>query len=333
MQNLKAVFVCVVCLLGVVGCTRKSGDTDGEDAKLSIAVIPKCTSAEFWEIVEEGAKEAAKKHDVDMRWEGTLTEMEVAEQNKIIENMVSLDVDGIALAALNEKAMRKQVESATAAGIPVVLYDSIVEGDAHVSFVATDNVLGGELAGKHMIELVENKPDAKFVIFRFVQGAASTEKRVRGFHKTVTDAGMQVVAQPHPEDGSVAGCKKTAANTLEGFIRDGKLEIDGVFGCNDRSSMGAVAALDDIRKSGVEVDVKIIGFDFPPKLVAAVQEGKVDALVAQDPHRMGFLTVETLIKHLKGEEVPSFIDTGVKLVTKSALEEDAALRKLVGLKE
>jgi len=332
MGNLKSAFVCLLCLLGSVGCVRQSGDADGEAAKLSIAVIPKCTSSEFWEIVEEGARAAAEKHQVDMRWEGTLTEMQVAEQNQIIENMVSLDVDGIALAALNDKAMRKQVESATAAGIPVVLFDSIVEGDAHMSFVATDNVLGGEMAGKHIAELI-GRPEAELVVFRYLQGAASGEARCRGFIQAVTAAGMKVVADPHPEDGSVAGCKKTAGNTLEGFIREGKLKLDGIFCCNDRSSMGAVAALDDIRKSGVEVDVKCIGFDFPPKLVAALQAGKVDAIIAQDPYRMGFLVVETLIKHLKGEQVPDFIDTGVKLVTNSRLQEDAALRKLVGLDE
>jgi len=332
MRNLTFGLVCLACLLGLVGCGSQDQGAGGDAEKLSLAVIPKCTSSEFWETVEEGAREAAAKYQVDLRWEGTLTETEIAEQNKIIENMVNLDVDGIALAPLNRKAMRKQVENAAAAGVPVAIFDSGVDGDAHVSFVATNNVLGGELAGKHMIELL-GKPEAELIVFRYVQGTASTEARAQGFIDTVKAAGMKLLADPYPEDGSVAGCKKTAGNTLETYIRDGKLQLDGIFCCNDRSSMGAVAALEDIRKSGIDVDVKCIGFDFPPKLVAALQEGKVDAIIAQDPRRMGFLAVETLVKHLKGEEVADFIDTGVQLVTTERLKKDAALRKLVGADE
>ena len=329
MRNLTSAFTCLACLFAVVGCGPQDQDSAGDSAKLSIAVIPKCTSSEFWETVEEGAREAAAKYDIDIRWEGTLTETEIAEQNKIIENMVSLEVDGIALAPLNHRAMRKQVENAVGTGIPVVIFDSNVEGDAHVSFVATNNEQGGKLAAEHMVELLQ-KPEAQLVVFRYVQGTASTESRAKGFVETATGAGMQILADPYPEDGSVAGCKKTAGNTLERYIKDDKLQLDGIFCCNDRSSMGAVAALDDIRKSGIEVDVKCIGFDFPPKLVAALQAGKVDAIIAQDPRRMGFLAVETLVKHIKGEAVPDFIDTGVQLVTTDRLAEDAALRKLVG---
>ena len=99
------------------------------------------------------------------------------------------------------------------------------------------------------------------------------------------------------------------------------------------ASMGAAAAVDDIRKQGIEVETKFIGFDFPKPLVDALQDGKIDAIVAQDPRRMGYLAVETLVTHLRGEEVPRFIDTGVKLVTKEALAEDEQLRKLVGAEE
>jgi ribose transport system substrate-binding protein len=336
MYRLFSGLACLACLVAAAGCGPQVAPQGDQDAsatrKLAIAVIPKCTSSEFWETVEEGAREAAAQLDVDMRWEGTLTETEIAEQNKIVENMINLEVDGIAIAPLNRKATRKAVASATAVGIPVVIFDSAVDGDTHTSFVATNNVAGGELAGKHMIELLGDQ-GGELVVFRYVQGTASTEERARGFIETVTAAGMKVLEDPYPEDGSVAGCKKTAANTLEGYIRDGKLELDGIFCCNDRSSMGTVAALEDIRKGGVEVDVKCIGFDFPPKLVAALQESKLDAIIAQDPRRMGFLAVETLVKHLEGEEVPEFIDTGVRLVTRDRLAEDADLRKLVGVDE
>src|SRR5688500_15439738 len=87
----------VFCLLlALSGCDADesapdTGAADGEK-KLTIAVIPKSTGGEFWETVEQGARQAADELGVGMRWEGTLAETEIAEQNKIIENMVNVGV-------------------------------------------------------------------------------------------------------------------------------------------------------------------------------------------------------------------------------------------------
>lgn len=312
------------------GCRHQGGDAGTPQKKLVIAVIPKSTGAEFWETVEDGAREAAEKLGVEMKWEGPLTETELAEQNKIIENMISLQVDGIALAPLNRSAQRRTVERAVQAGIPVVIFDSEIDGDAHISFVATNNKQGGVLAARHLTELLGGK--GRVMVLRFVQGTGSTEARAEGFIETAKAEGFEIVADPYPEDATVAGCKKTAANTLEGFVKNNELELEGIFACNDRSTLGMLAALEDLRKSGVKVHVKFIGFDFTPRLVEAVQQGAIDALIAQNPRKMGRLAVETLVAHLQGQEVARYIDTGVVVVTRSNLESDASIRQLVGLK-
>jgi ribose transport system substrate-binding protein len=94
-----------------------------------------------------------------------------------------------------------------------------------------------------------------------------------------------------------------------------------------------LAALEDLRKSGVETDVKFVGFDFTPRLVESVQQGKLDALVVQNPRKMGYLAVATLVKHLRGQPAEPFIDTGVELATAERLQNDEAIRELVGLQE
>jgi ribose transport system substrate-binding protein len=312
------------------GCRRQTNDTGGHQKKLVIAVIPKSTGAEFWETVEDGAREAADRLGVQMKWEGPLTETELAEQNKIIENMISLQVDGIALAPLNRSAQRRTVERAVQAGIPVVIFDSEIDSDAHISFVATNNKQGGVLAAKHLTELLGGK--GRVMVLRFVQGTGSTEARAEGFIETAKADGFEIVADPYPEDATVAGCKKTAANTLEGFVKNNELQLEGIFACNDRSTLGMLAALEDLRKSGVKVHAKFIGFDFTPRLVEAIQQGAIDALIAQNPRKMGQLAVETLVAHLQGKEVAKYIDTGVVVVTRDKLENDASVRQLVGLK-
>ena len=317
-------------LFTTVAC--RPNQSDQEPNRLVIAVIPKSTGAEFWETVEQGARAAAAELDVEMKWEGPLTETEIAEQNKIIENMVNLGVDGIALAPLNPKAQRKPVENAVAAGIPVVIFDSAVDGEAHTSFVATNNELGGRMGAEHLVELLGDRK-GKVMVMRFIQGTASTEARAQGCLQTVQAAGLEVVADPFAEDATVAGCKKTAANTLEGLVGGGRLQLEAVFACNDRATLGMLAALEDLRKSGVETDVKFVGFDFTPRLVESLQQGKLDALVVQNPRKMGYLAVTTLVEHLRGQPVQSFIDTGVELATAERLQTDEAIRELVGFNE
>lgn len=296
----------------------------------TIAVIPKSTGGEFWETVAKGARQAAADLKVAMKWEGTVTETEIAEQNKIIENMVNLGVNGIALAPLNKAAQRKQVENAVKAGIPVVVFDSAVDGKAQSSFVATDNRKAGAMGAAHLVELL-GKPPAKVMCMRFVQGTGSTEARAAGFIETAKAAGYTVVADPYPDTGTIEGCKTAAANTLEKFVKGGELDLDGIFACNLYSALGVASALDDLRKSGVKVRARFVGFDTSKKLLEEVQAGRMDALVAQDPQRMGYLAVETLVKVLRGEKVPDMIDTGAVLVTRKGLESDAKIRKLVGL--
>jgi ribose transport system substrate-binding protein len=312
-------------LATALGCGKKN-----EDGRLTLAVIPKSTGGEFWETVEQGANDAATKYGVAIKWEGALTETEIAEQNKIIENMVNLGVDGIGLAPLNPKAMRKSVESAAAAGIPVVIFDSAVDGDAHSSYVATDNPAGGALGAKHLVDALKNG-GKKVVVLRFIQGTASTEDRARGFLDSAKEAGFDVVADAYIEDGTVAGAKKTATNVLEGFVEDGKLAVDGIFACNLTATLGMAAALDDLRKSGVQTDAIFVGFDSSPRLIEQLQNGEVDALIVQNPRKMGYLTVETLVKHLQNEPVDPIIDTGVEVVTADRLENDPEIRELVGM--
>src|SRR5687767_10799871 len=103
-NNIQAI-VLAIAGLSLFGCggsdtkpggTARTADGRGADEKLTLAVIPKSTGGEFWETVEQGAREAGKDLDVIIKWEGPLSETEMAEQNKIIENMVNLGIDGMA---------------------------------------------------------------------------------------------------------------------------------------------------------------------------------------------------------------------------------------------
>ncbi|MFM2294533.1 MAG: hypothetical protein RLZZ350_946, partial [Verrucomicrobiota bacterium] len=185
-------------------CTALAATSALAAEQLVLAAIPKSTGGEFWETVAGGAKKAAAELGVTLKWEGTVTETEIAEQNKIIENMVNLGVKGIALAPLNQKAMKRQVEAAVAAGIPVVIFYSNVDGNAHSSFVATDNHNGGVIGGKELARLIGDKRGAKVMCMRFVQGIALAPLNQKASRKEVENtvaAGIPVVIFDSGVDG------------------------------------------------------------------------------------------------------------------------------------
>lgn len=321
--SISAFFLC--------GCAP-TGDSDANSTasgRLTIAAIPKATGGDFWETVESGARRAAEELDIELKWEGTVTETEIAEQTKIIENMINLGVDAIALAPLNNQAQRKPVQSAVDTGIPVVIFDSAVDGDSHSSFVATDNVLGGALGARFISE--KASPGARVIVFRYVQGTASTAKRSDGFIEVARNAGHEIVADPFSESGTLEGSKSVVANTFERFIDDGRLNIDAVFAANLTTTLGVSSALDDLQDSGIETDLVFVGFDSSKKLVEEVQSGKIDALIVQSPEKMGYLAVKTATAVAQGETVPALIDTGVEVVTAERLRNEAEIRALVGL--
>ena len=297
---------------------------------LTVAVIPKSTGGEFWQTVEVGAKAAAKDLGVNIKWEGALVETEIADENKIIENMVNIGVDGIAMAPLNPKAMRKPVEAAVAAGIPVVVFDSELDGNAQHQLrrhrqqgrrsarcgrTSSTSSRGPEAchhASLHSRHGQHRKPGPRLL-------GCGSRSGPPGFGRRLYRGWPGI------------GGKKTAANVLEGFVKDGKLELDGIFCCNLNATQGMVAALDDLHKSGVTTNAVFVGFDSSPKLVEEMQHGDIDALVVQNPKKMGYLAVETLVKHLRGEKVEPRIDTGVELVTAERIKNEPEIRKLVGM--
>ena len=121
--------------------------------------------------------------------------------------MVNLGVDGIAMAPINPKAMRKSVESAVAAGIPVVIFDSAVDGDAQTSFVATDNMAGGALGAKHLVDKLASG-EKRVIMLRYIQGTNSTENRAQGFLDAAKAGGLNVLADAYTEDGSGLGRRR-----------------------------------------------------------------------------------------------------------------------------
>ena len=133
-----------------------SASTSAENAKYTIAVIPKGTSHEFWKSVHFGADQAAKElGNVHVIWQGPLNEGDRSIQIDIVNTMITKKVDGICLAPLDSRALVEPVRQAAKAGIPTVIFDSGLDDESDiVSYVATDNYQGGVLAARRLAEVI-----------------------------------------------------------------------------------------------------------------------------------------------------------------------------------
>jgi ribose transport system substrate-binding protein len=284
------------------------------DKTYTIAVIPKGTTHEFWKTIHAGAVQAQRELagqgiKVDLIWKGPLREDDRDQQIQVVENFMARHVDGIVLAPLDSQALVAPVVNAIKAKIPVVIFDSDLKTDKQVSFVATDNYKGGCLAGEQMGKLLNGK--GKVILLRYGVGSASTEAREAGFLDTLKKSfpGIKVISSDQYGGPTRETAYQAAQNLLNRYGRD----VDGVFGPNEPTAVGMIKALRDIGKAGGKI--KAVGFDGGTQLVSDLNKGDVQALVVQNPMRMGYLGVMTLVKHLQGQPVEKRVDTGVMVVT------------------
>jgi ribose transport system substrate-binding protein len=315
----------VIAIAMMVTALSACGGQNRGDGKLAIAVIPKGTSHVFWQSIHAGAEKAAEELGVSVIWRGPLREDDRASQISEVEGFITRGVSGIVLAPLDDSALVVPVADATRAKIPVVIIDSALKSNDYVSFVATDNKQGGRLAGEALANLLPN--GGKIVLIRYAEGSASTAEREEGFLEAIRARNNFIILSSNQYGGAdVEGAYKKSEAVLNRFkAGDGSLAVDGIFAPNESVTHGMMRVLEDNAWAG---KVKFIGFDASDTLVKGLADGHIDGLIVQDPMKMGYLGVKTIVSHIKGEPVEKRIDTGVQLVTRDKMN-DPAVKELL----
>ena len=234
--------VCRICLLLLAGCNANPGsDSAGTQAakapgaKYRIAVIPKGTTHEFWKSVHFGADQAAKEFDVEIVWSGPLLEQDREGQISVVQNFVTQKVDGICLAPNDSQAFVRPVRDAKNQGIPVVIFDSgLADESGIVSYVATDNRKGGELAAEEMARRLPK--GGNIVLLRYLVGSESTQQREEGFLDKLKDfSELKVISSDqYSGDTPQSSLDKAPAKLLNKFGD----QVDGIFAVNEPSAAG-----------------------------------------------------------------------------------------------
>ena len=276
-----------------------------------IAVVPKANSHEFWISVHAGVAAAAQKFGVEVVWNGPAQETEYDRQMQIVDSMIAQHVDGLAVAATERKALNRSLDRAAELGIPVTVFDSGVDSDNYMSFVATNNYQGGQMAARQLAGLIGGQ--GKVAMVMNIPGSVSTVDRERGFEDVIKAEfpKIEIVARQFSMSDRSKGMA-AAENILTAHA-----DLAGIFASSEPSSTGSALAL---KSRGLSGKVKCVGFDASDSLIEDLKGGTLDALVVQYPFKMGFESVTTLVDKLNGTTPPKRIDLPARVVTKADLD-------------
>jgi ribose transport system substrate-binding protein len=249
-------------------------------------------------------------------WEAPMKEDDREQQINVVDTLITAGVNGIALAPLDNTALLRPVREANRAGIGVVIMDNELAGEVcrdFASFIATDSYVGGRKGARRLGELLGGKGNV--ILLRCAVGFVGTTRREQGF--------LDGMREEFPEVRIISDDQYGGATAESAFAKAENLlnrfgHVDGIFCPNESTTFGMLRALQESGRAG---KITFVGFDSSQKLVDALASGELAGLVLQDPFNIGYTSVKTLVAYLRGEPVPTRIDTGTVVATPQNMTE------------
>jgi ribose transport system substrate-binding protein len=264
-----------------------------------IPLISKGFQHQFWQAVKSGADQAAKDYKVQVSFEGPETEAMVDKQIDMLSAALAKNPKAIGFAALDSKAALPLLKKAQAAKIPVIAFDSGVDGDIPVTTATTDNKAAASLAADKMAALIGDEGEVAVVAHD--QTSRTGIDRVDGFSGRMKSN--------HPKIKVVTvqygGGDHLKSTEITKSILQGNPNIKGIFGANEGSAIGVVNGAREMKRK-----IVIIGYDSGKQQKDAIMSGAMAGAITQNPVGIGYKTVEAAVKALRGEPLPKVIDTG-----------------------
>jgi ribose transport system substrate-binding protein len=303
--------------LALMGATVMSaGQASAQGKKFTIALIPGLTTDAFYITMRKGAEAAAKAVGAELVFQGA-PDFNPVTQVPVLDAVIAKKPDAILIAPTDKTQLVQPLKKAVAAGIPVITVDTFIgngkyqtgagDADFPLSYVASDNVLGGAIAARALAKAIGDK--GKVYVSNVKPGISTTDQREEGFKEEMAKhPNIKVLETQFNDDDA----NKAASQLQAVFARNP--DLAGVFGANLFSALGAA---NGVKQAGQSGKVKVVAFDAPGSIVANINSGLVDMAIAQHPAEIGYYGVMTAYAHLTGQSVPTAIGTGFTVIDKS----------------
>ena len=298
---------------------------DAEDGDVTVALISGNTTDTFYIAMHKGAEKAAKALGVNLIYQGP-RDWDAALQAPIIDALIARKPGAILIAPMDTQQLIATLKVAHDAGIKVITVDTFIgdgqyqdgsgPGDFPVSYVASDNLLGGRIAARALAEAIGFK--GAVYVANGKPHVSTTDQREKGFKLEMEKhPDIEVLKTQFSEDNSVK-----AAAQLEAVLAR-RPDLAGVFGADFVTALGTA---DGVKASGKRGQIKIIAFDAPQQVVNDIGNGLIDVAIAQHPAEIGYFAVLTAHAALTGQSVPVLIGTGYTVMDASNIDDPEILK-------
>jgi ribose transport system substrate-binding protein len=294
----------------------------------TVALVPGLTTDPFYITMHAGAAAAAKALGVTLMFQGG-SDFNPVTQVPVLDAVIARHPDAILIAPTDKTQLVEPLKKAVVAGIPVITVDTYIgtgqyqtgSGDADfpLSYIASDNVLGGRIAARALARAIGGK--GKVYVSNVKPGISTTDQREQGFKLEMKQhyPGIQVLQTQFNNDDA-----NTAASQVQAVLARNP-DLVGVFGANLFSALGAANGVKAAGKSG---KIQVVAFDAPPSITDDIKSGLVSIAIAQHPAEIGWFGVASAYAHLTGQSIPTTIGTGFTVITKQNVD-DSQVRRFI----
>ena len=270
-------------------------------AQDTLALVVSTLNNPFFVTMKEGAEKKAEQ--LGYKLIVLDSQNDPSKELANVEDLLVRGVKAILINPTDSDAVSNAIRLANQAEVPVLTLDRGASRGDVVAHIASDNVAGGEMAGKFISEKIGK--NARVIQLEGIAGTSAARERGKGFMKAVKSENMDLLAsQPADFD------RTKGLNVMENMLAS-KPDTQAVFAQNDEMALGAIRA---VQASGK--DILVVGFDGTADGIAAVKRGVLGATIAQQPALIGEIGVESAVKFLKGEAVDKNIPVALMMVVK-----------------
>ncbi|MDR1899110.1 MAG: ABC transporter substrate-binding protein [Treponema sp.] len=308
---MKKLFLAALCLMiAASGLVFAGGRSQASSGATYIPLVSKGFQHQFWQAVKQGADNAARDLGVEITFEGPESESQVDKQIEMLQTAMGKKPAALGFAALDSRAAIPLLQQAQSQKIPVIAFDSGVESDIPLTTVTTDNKAAAALAADKMAEAIGGRGKVALVVHD--QTSRTGIDRRDGFLEQMKNKypNIQVL---EPQYG---GGDHLRSTEIAKAVINGNPDLKGYYGANEGSAIGVVNAVSELGLSG---KIIVIGFDSGKLQLDAIKSGLMYGAVQQNPVLMGYKTVESAVKALRGETLPKITDSGFLWADKSNL--------------
>jgi ribose transport system substrate-binding protein len=303
-----------------------AGQAGAADKTFTIALIPGLTTDAFYITMRKGAEAAAKAVGAKLVFQGA-PDFNPVTQVPVLDAVIAKKPDAILIAPTDKDQLIQPLKKASDAGIPVITVDTFIgngvyqtgtgNADFPLSYIASDNVLGGEMAARALAKAVGDK--GKVYVSNVKPGISTTDQREQGFKKEMAanHPGIQVLdTQYNDNDANKAASQLQAVSARNP-------DLVGVFGANLFSALGSATG---VKQAGSTGKIKVVAFDAPSSIVDNINSGLIDVAIAQHPAEIGYFGVMAAYAHLTGNSIPTAIGTGFTVINKANVSDPKVAR-------